>query len=104
MSKAAYPLNTWTGKGGTLRTGLLVTAWEVLPLGRIGRKRPRSQQAEAYGSPAAFDDPLKKTLPTLAWAAGWAVKPEDPMRNWSPELREREERRLAGLRPHVTKS
>jgi len=33
--------------------------------------------------------------PQPAWAAGWAVKPEDPYKGWSPELREREERRLA---------
>jgi hypothetical protein len=42
----------------------------------------------------------KKTLPPLAFAVGWAVKPEDPYKNWSPELREREERRLAS--PGVT--
>lgn len=37
----------------------------------------------------------KKTFPPLAWAAGWAVKSDDPMKGWAPELREREERRLA---------
>ena len=50
-----YPSGTVDGEK---RTGLSVTAWEVTPLGRIGRKRPRPQQAEAYGSAAAFDDPL----------------------------------------------
>ena len=36
--------------------------------------------------------------PSLAWAAaGWARELDDPMKGWSPELREREERRLAGL-------
>ena len=37
--------NTWTGKDGAQRTGLAIAAWEVLPLARIGRKRP--QHAEA---------------------------------------------------------
>lgn len=36
--------------------------------------------------------------PLLAFAAGWAREPDDPMKGWSPELREREEKRLAGLR------
>ena len=34
--------------------------------------------------------------PSLAWAAGWARELDDPMKGWSPELREREERRPAG--------
>lgn len=34
--------------------------------------------------------------PPLAWAAGWARELDDPFKGWAPELREREERRLAG--------
>jgi hypothetical protein len=48
--------NTWTGKDGAQRTGLAI-AWEVLPLARIGRKRP--QHAEA----PLFDDPLSSGPP-----------------------------------------
>lgn len=52
-------LNSWTGRDGEKRTGLSVTAWEVIPLGRIGRKRPRSQSRGINNStPHPFDDPL----------------------------------------------
>ena len=56
------------------------------PRTRIGRSRP----------PITINQ--KKTLPPLAWAAGWGRELDDPMKGWSRELREREERRLAGLR------
>jgi single-stranded DNA-binding protein len=53
-------LNAWTGKDGQSRTGLSVTAWEVIPLGRIGRKRPKpaSQQRPHQAEAPPFDDPL----------------------------------------------
>ena len=48
-------LNTWNGKDGAQRTGLAVTAWEVVPLGQIGRKRPSARRpADAV----SFNDPL----------------------------------------------
>jgi len=51
-----YPSGTVDGEK---RTGLSVTAWEVIPLGRIGRKRPRSQSRGINNStPHPFDDPL----------------------------------------------
>jgi single-stranded DNA-binding protein len=31
-------LNTWTGRDGAERTGLSVSAWQVTPLGQIGRR------------------------------------------------------------------
>jgi single-stranded DNA-binding protein len=47
-------MNTWEGKDGLQRAGLSVTAWQVLPLGQIGRK-PRVQSR----GEDAFDDPLR---------------------------------------------
>jgi single-strand DNA-binding protein len=32
-------LDTWTAKDGLKRTGLSVVAWQIVPLGQIGRKR-----------------------------------------------------------------
>ncbi len=53
-------LSAWTGKDGAQRTGLAVTAWEVIPLGRIGRKRPKpaSQPWPHQAEAPPFDDRL----------------------------------------------
>jgi hypothetical protein len=41
-------LNVWTGRDGVERTGLNVTAWQVVPMGQIGRRklkaRPRDER------------------------------------------------------------
>jgi single-stranded DNA-binding protein len=34
-------LNAWTGRDGAERTGLSVSAWQVMPLGQIGRRKPK---------------------------------------------------------------
>jgi single-strand DNA-binding protein len=39
-------LDTWTAKDGLKRSGLSVVAWKVVPLGQIGRKRPRRSAVE----------------------------------------------------------
>ena len=57
-------LNTWTGRDGAERTGLSVSAWQVMPLGQIGRRKPKVQSRDEYERPrdeqgaAPFDDPL----------------------------------------------
>lgn len=51
-------LNTGTGQDGTQRTGLSVTAWEVLSLGQIGRRKPTIQSRDEQDA-VPFDDPLK---------------------------------------------
>ena len=55
-------LNTWLA--GAQRTGLSVTAWEVMPLGQIGRRKPKVQSRDEYERPreqdaVPFDDPLR---------------------------------------------
>jgi single-stranded DNA-binding protein len=39
-------LSAWTGKDGQQRTGLSVTAWQVQPMGQIGRRKPKVQSEE----------------------------------------------------------
>jgi single-stranded DNA-binding protein len=34
-------LNMWTGKDDQQRTGLSVSAWQVIPLGQIGTRKPK---------------------------------------------------------------
>ena len=52
-----FALNRWTRKDGQQRAGLAVTVWEVMPLARIGRKRPKKPRPEhVVGLP--FDDDL----------------------------------------------
>jgi single-stranded DNA-binding protein len=34
-------MNAWTGRDGAERTGLSVTAWQVMALGPIGRQKPK---------------------------------------------------------------
>lgn len=58
-------LNTWIGKDGAERTGLSVTASEVIPLGRIGRKRPKPHQAEA---PPRHGNPFPEPQPSVCAA------------------------------------
>jgi single-stranded DNA-binding protein len=58
-------LNAWTGKDGQQRTGLSVTAWQLMPLGQIGRRKPKVQSRDEYERPrneqdaVPFDDPLR---------------------------------------------
>jgi len=40
------------------RTGLLVAAWEVQPMGPIGRRKSKIQSRDEYGG-MPFDDPLR---------------------------------------------
>jgi single-stranded DNA-binding protein len=49
-------MNTWEGKDGQQRAGLSVSAWQVTPLGQIGRRKPKVQSRDD-GMP--FDDPLR---------------------------------------------
>jgi single-stranded DNA-binding protein len=35
--------NTWEGKDRQQRTGLSVSAWPVMPLGQVGRRKPKVQ-------------------------------------------------------------
>jgi single-stranded DNA-binding protein len=35
-------LDTWTPKDGVRRSGLSIVAWQIVPLGQIGRKRPKA--------------------------------------------------------------
>jgi single-strand DNA-binding protein len=50
-------MNTWTDKDGQQRTGLSVSAWQVTPLGQIGRRKPKVQSRGEDAVP--FDDPLR---------------------------------------------
>lgn len=43
-------LNVWNGKDGIQRTGLSVTAWQVMPLGQIGRRKPKVQSRDEQGA------------------------------------------------------
>ena len=58
-------MNTWEGKDGQQRTGLSVAAWEVQPMGQIGRRKPKVQSRDEYERPrdeqcaVPFDDPLR---------------------------------------------
>jgi single-stranded DNA-binding protein len=58
-------LNAWTGKDGQQRTGLSVTAWQMIALGQIGRRKPKVQSRDEYERPrdeqdaVPFDDPLR---------------------------------------------
>jgi hypothetical protein len=58
-------LNTWTGKDGTQRTGLSVSAWQVMQLRQIGRAEAKVQSRDEYEWPrdeqdaVPFDDPLR---------------------------------------------
>jgi hypothetical protein len=50
---------------GQPRTGLSVTAWQVMPLGHLGRRKPKVQSRDEYERPrneqdaVPFDDPLR---------------------------------------------
>lgn len=50
-------LGTWTGRDGEVKAGLNLTAWEVQPMGQIGRRKPKARPRDEYGG-APFDDPL----------------------------------------------
>jgi single-stranded DNA-binding protein len=52
-------LGSWAGKDGEVKTGLSLAAWDVTPMGQIGKKKPRKPkpQAEEY-DPVPFDDPI----------------------------------------------
>jgi hypothetical protein len=53
-------LRTWSGRDGA---GLHLAAWEVQPMGQIGRRKPKVQSREEYARPrderdmVPFDDP-----------------------------------------------
>jgi single-stranded DNA-binding protein len=51
-------LTTWTGKDATQRTGLLVAAWEVQPMGQIGRRKPKVQSRDEQPA-VPLDDKLR---------------------------------------------
>ena len=50
-------LRTWTGRDGEARAGLNLGAWEVQPMGQIGRRKPRVPTRHERGG-VPFDDPL----------------------------------------------
>jgi single-strand DNA-binding protein len=50
-------LGTWTGRDGEVKAGLNLTAWEVQPMGQIGRRKPKARPRDEYGG-VPFDDPL----------------------------------------------
>jgi single-stranded DNA-binding protein len=45
-------LDTWTAKDGVRRSGLSIVAWQVVPLGQIGRKRPETSHKRGSGASA----------------------------------------------------
>jgi len=47
-------LGTWTGKDGGAKTGLNLAAWEVQPMGQIGRRNPKVQRSGEYGGTCLF--------------------------------------------------
>jgi single-stranded DNA-binding protein len=51
-------LRTGTGRAGDARTGLNLAAWEVQPMGQIGRRKPKVQSRDEYGG-MPFDDELR---------------------------------------------
>jgi hypothetical protein len=74
---------------------------EHAPLCRLRLCGAKVEHAISKDQDRAIQTPItinqKEALPPLAWAAGWARELDDPMKGWSRELREREERRLAGI-------
>jgi hypothetical protein len=50
-------LGTWTGRDGEAKAGLTLAAWEVQPMGQIGRRSARYNHAMKDAVP--FDDPLR---------------------------------------------
>jgi single-stranded DNA-binding protein len=51
-------LGTWTGGNGEARAGLNLAAWEVQPMGHIGRRKPKARSCDEYGA-VPFDDELR---------------------------------------------
>ena len=45
-------LGTWTGRDGEARAGLNLAAWEVQPMGQIGRRKPKVRSRDEYGGMA----------------------------------------------------
>jgi single-strand DNA-binding protein len=63
-------LEQWTGKDGTAKAGLKVSAWKVTPVGQIGEKKPQAKgDAEAKKNSQAplagksFSDVLSDEIP-----------------------------------------
>jgi len=51
-------LGTWTGRDGDAKAAFRLAAWDVPPMGQIGRRKPKVQSRNEY-SGMSFDDPLK---------------------------------------------
>lgn len=51
-------LGTWTGRDGEAKSGLNLTAWEVQPMGQIGRRKPKARLHDEQGG-VPFDDELR---------------------------------------------
>jgi len=51
-------LGTWTGRDGEAKSGLNLTAWEVQPMGQIGRRKPKARLHDEQGG-MPFDDELR---------------------------------------------
>ena len=43
-------LGTWTGRDGEARAGLNLAAWEVQPMGQIGRRKPKVRPRDEQGA------------------------------------------------------
>lgn len=52
-------LGTWTDRDGQAKSGLNLSAWEVVPMAQIGRQRPRPKPRSRDERDAApFDDAI----------------------------------------------
>jgi hypothetical protein len=56
-------LDTWTGKDGKERTGIMVAAWRVEQLGQIGKNKPAKPKAPPEGEQPA----PPSTVPERDW-------------------------------------
>jgi single-strand DNA-binding protein len=45
-------LDTWTTQEGVRRSGLSIVAWQIVPLGQIGKKRPKAPHKRGSGTSA----------------------------------------------------
>ena len=63
------------------------------PQGHYSPRHTHSRECIACNRTDYAEKPRRAPItitqrPSLAWAAGWALELDDPMKGWSPELRE----------------
>lgn len=54
-------LGSWTSRDGQAKSGLNLSAWEVVPMAQIGRQRPKVRSRDEQHAEETFDDAIRRS-------------------------------------------